>query len=683
MTNESHSVSQEQTKQQIKELNQTLKKWAKEYYEWDQPSVSDAEYDKLYHQLVELETQYPELVEADSITQKVGGEVSETFSKVIHDIPMLSLSNAFSKEDLLAFEQRITKLTDLPLSYMVELKIDGLAISLKYEDGVLVQGATRGDGTIGENITANLKTVKDIPHQLKQPITIEVRGECYMPKKSFVALNREREEKGEAVFANPRNAAAGSLRQLDSAVTAKRNLSVFLYSVADFGPLPAETQSSALDELDQLGLKTNHERRICHSMDEVWHYIEEYQEKRHALDYEIDGIVIKVNEFKAQEEIGYTVKAPKWAIAYKFPAEEKETVIHEIEWTVGRTGVVTPTAIMTPVQLAGTTVARASLHNADLIQEKDIRIGDTVIIHKAGDIIPEVVKVDLSKRPTDSTPCEAPTECPACGSELVHLEEEVALRCINPLCPAQIKEGLNHFVSRNAMNIEGLGPRVLEQLYDKELIKDVADLYFLTEEQLLTLDKIKEKSANNILTAIQNSKQNSVERLLFGLGIRHVGSKAAKLLAAEFGSLDQLMKATQEQIAAIDSIGEIIADSVVTYFAKTEVHELINELKRAGVNLTYLGPTQEQIQAIETPFSGKTVVLTGKLSHYTREEAKEKIEWLGGKVTGSVSKKTDIVVAGDEAGSKLKKAQELNIPVWSEEDLRQIVEREQLLDEEK
>lgn len=683
MTSEQHPVSHESIKHQIDQLNQTLKKWAKEYYELDQPSATDADYDRLYHQLVELEAAHPDLISADSITQQVGGKVSEAFSKVIHEIPMLSLSNAFNKEDLIAFEQRIKKLTDLPISYMVELKIDGLAISLKYENGVLIQGATRGDGTVGENITANLKTVKDIPHQLEQPITVEVRGECYMPKQSFVALNREREEKGDSVFANPRNAAAGSLRQLDSSVTAKRNLSVFLYSVADFGPLPATTQSSALDELDRLGFTTNHERRVCQSIDEVWHYIEEYQEKRHQLDYEIDGIVVKVNDFEAQEEIGYTVKAPKWAIAYKFPAEEKETVIHEIEWTVGRTGVVTPTAIMGAVQLAGTTVARASLHNADLIKEKDIRVGDTVIIHKAGDIIPEVVAVDQTKRPADSVPYEAPKYCPACGSELVHLEEEVALRCINPLCPAQIKEGLNHFVSRNAMNIEGLGPRVLEQLYNKELIKNVADLYFLTEEQLLTLDKIKEKSANNILTAITNSKQNSVERLLFGLGIRHVGSKAAKLLAAEFGSLDALTQAKKEQIAAIDSIGEIIADSVVAYFDKDEVQALLDELRKAKVNFLYLGPTQEQIQATETPFSGKTVVLTGKLSHYTREDAKEKIEWLGGKVTGSVSKKTDIVVAGEDAGSKLKKAQELNIPVWSEDDLRQIVEREQLLDEEK
>lgn len=683
MTSEQHPVSHESIKHQIDQLNQTLKKWAKEYYELDQPSATDADYDRLYHQLVELEAAHPDLISADSITQQVGGKVSEAFSKVIHEIPMLSLSNAFNKEDLIAFEQRIKKLTDLPISYMVELKIDGLAISLKYENGVLIQGATRGDGTVGENITANLKTVKDIPHQLEQPITVEVRGECYMPKQSFVALNREREEKGDSVFANPRNAAAGSLRQLDSSVTAKRNLSVFLYSVADFGPLPATTQSSALDELDRLGFTTNHERRVCQSIDEVWHYIEEYQEKRHQLDYEIDGIVVKVNDFEAQEEIGYTVKAPKWAIAYKFPAEEKETIVHEIEWTVGRTGVVTPTAIMGAVQLAGTTVARASLHNADLIKEKDIRVGDTVIIHKAGDIIPEVVSVDQTKRPADSVPYEAPKYCPACGSELVHLEEEVALRCINPLCPAQIKEGLNHFVSRNAMNIEGLGPRVLEQLYNKELIKNVADLYFLTEEQLLTLDKIKEKSANNILTAITNSKQNSVERLLFGLGIRHVGSKAAKLLAAEFGSLDALTQAKKEQIAAIDSIGEIIADSVVAYFDKDEVQALLDELRKAKVNFLYLGPTQEQIQATETPFSGKTVVLTGKLSHYTREDAKEKIEWLGGKVTGSVSKKTDIVVAGEDAGSKLKKAQELNIPVWSEDDLRQIVEREQLLDEEK
>ncbi|WP_285697053.1 NAD-dependent DNA ligase LigA, partial [Enterococcus hirae] len=498
-------------------------------------------------------------------------------------------------------------------------------------------------------------------------ISIEVRGECFMPKKSFVQLNQAREAEGKDIFANPRNAAAGSLRQLDSKITAKRNLDTFLYTVADFGPMKATTQYDALEELEQIGFHTNHEKRLCHSIDEVWSFIEEYHEKRMDLTYEIDGIVIKVNDFSLQDQLGFTVKAPRWATAYKFPPEEVETKIEEIEWTVGRTGVVTPTAIMTPVRVAGTTVSRASLHNGDYIKLKDIRLNDIVRIYKAGDIIPEVAQVVLDQRPADSEPYVLPTHCPICHSELVHLDEEVALRCINPKCPAQIKEGLNHFVSRNAMNIDGLGPRVLAQMYDKQLVTDVADLYKLTEEELLTLDKIKEKSANNILTAIHDSKDNSVERLIFGLGIRHVGSKAAKILAEHFGDLETLSKSDFESIIVLDTIGDTIADSVVTYFSNEEVHDLMSELKQAGVNFEYKGIRSSQIETIDSPFKEKTVVLTGKLTRFTREEAKETIENLGGKVTGSVSKKTDIVVAGEDAGSKLTKAQELGIDVWSEE----------------
>ncbi|EMF0035232.1 NAD-dependent DNA ligase LigA [Enterococcus hirae] len=662
-----HEMTIDEAAKRAEELRSRLNRWSREYYVEDKPTVEDYVYDQEYAELVAIEEQYPDLITSDSPTQRVGGKVLSGFEKVTHDIPLYSLNDVFSKDELFAFDQRVQKAIGRPVDYCCELKIDGLSVSLRYENGEFVRGATRGDGTVGENITENLKTVRSVPLKLKDAISIEVRGECFMPKKSFVQLNQAREAEGKDIFANPRNAAAGSLRQLDSKITAKRNLDTFLYTVADFGPMKATTQYDALEELEQIGFHTNHEKRLCHSIDEVWSFIEEYHEKRMDLTYEIDGIVIKVNEFSLQDQLGFTVKAPRWATAYKFPPEEVETKIEEIEWTVGRTGVVTPTAIMTPVRVAGTTVSRASLHNGDYIKLKDIRLHDIVRIYKAGDIIPEVAQVVLDQRPADSEPYVLPTHCPICHSELVHLDEEVALRCINPKCPAQIKEGLNHFVSRNAMNIDGLGPRVLAQMYDKQLVTDVADLYKLTEEELLTLDKIKEKSANNILTAIHDSKDNSVERLIFGLGIRHVGSKAAKILAEHFGDLETLSKSEFESIIALDTIGDTIADSVVTYFSNEEVHDLMSELKQAGVNFEYKGIRSSQIETIDSPFKEKTVVLTGKLTRFTREEAKETIENLGGKVTGSVSKKTDIVVAGEDAGSKLTKAQELGIDVWSEE----------------
>ncbi|EMF0435684.1 NAD-dependent DNA ligase LigA [Enterococcus hirae] len=662
-----HEMTIDEAAKRAEELRSRLNRWSREYYVEDKPTVEDYVYDQEYAELVAIEEQYPDLITSDSPTQRVGGKVLSGFEKVTHDIPLYSLNDVFSKDELFAFDQRVQKAIGRPVDYCCELKIDGLSVSLRYENGEFVRGATRGDGTVGENITENLKTVRSVPLKLKDAISIEVRGECFMPKKSFVQLNQAREVEGKDIFANPRNAAAGSLRQLDSKITAKRNLDTFLYTVADFGPMKATTQYDALEELEQIGFHTNHEKRLCHSIAEVWSFIEEYHEKRMDLTYEIDGIVIKVNEFSLQDQLGFTVKAPRWATAYKFPPEEVETKIEEIEWTVGRTGVVTPTAIMTPVRVAGTTVSRASLHNGDYIKLKDIRLHDIVRIYKAGDIIPEVAQVVLDQRPADSEPYVLPTHCPICHSELVHLDEEVALRCINPKCPAQIKEGLNHFVSRNAMNIDGLGPRVLAQMYDKQLVTDVADLYKLTEEELLTLDKIKEKSANNILTAIHDSKDNSVERLIFGLGIRHVGSKAAKILAEHFGDLETLSKSDFESIIVLDTIGDTIADSVVTYFSNEEVHDLMSELKQAGVNFEYKGIRSSQIETIESPFKEKTVVLTGKLTRFTREEAKETIENLGGKVTGSVSKKTDIVVAGEDAGSKLTKAQELGIDVWSEE----------------
>ena len=671
MAKESLTEAQER----IETLKTLLNRYSYEYYVLDKPSISDKEYDQQYHELEKLEKAHPELITNDSPTQRIGGTILPGFTKVQHDSPMLSLGNAFNQEDLLQFHQRISKLTGQPLQYICELKIDGLAVSLKYENGLFTQGATRGDGNTGEDITQNLRTVKAIPLRLNEPLTFEVRGECYMPKASFVQLNADRDEKGLEIFANPRNAAAGSLRQLDSSIAASRNLSIYLYSATNFEQLAVETQDALLNRLAQVGLRTNPERRLFDSIEEVWAFTEEIAVKRKDLPYEIDGIVIKVNAFAAQEEIGYTVKAPRWAIAYKFKAEEAETIVRDIEWTVGRTGVVTPTAVMDPVFLAGSTVQRASLHNVDLVREKDVRIGDTVVIHKAGDIIPEIQHVLTDRRNPDSEPYVIPETCPACDSHLVHLEDEVALRCINPKCPAQIKEGLSHFVSRNAMNISGLGVRVVSQMFEKGLVKDVADLYKLTEEDLYQLDKIKEKSAHNIVTAIDQSRGNSCERLLFGLGIRHVGSKAAASLAAEFETIDRLMQATKEEIMAVEGMGDIIADSVVAYFQLPEVKDLIEEFRVNGVNLTYLGKKKAEVAAVDSIWNGKTVVLTGKLTHYNRTEATEMIEALGGKVTGSVSKKTDWIVAGEEAGSKLAKAQSLGIPVWTEEDMVKNLER--------
>lgn len=663
-------MEKDQALAKIKNLQKMLNEYAYFYYVKDQPKVLDSEYDKLYQELVQLEAQYPSSITPDSPTQRVGGVILDGFEKAVHEVPLYSLNDAFSQGELEAFDARVAKaLGHHNYSYECELKIDGLSISLRYENGRFVRGATRGDGSVGENITENLKTVRSIPMTLPELISIEVRGECYMPKESFMKLNEAREQEGLETFANPRNAAAGSLRQLDTKVTAQRNLSTFLYTVAEFGPLEVTTQEDALQALERLGFKINPNRRICQTVDEIWEYITEYHEKRADLPYEIDGIVIKVNDLNLQDELGFTVKAPRWAIAYKFPPEEAETVIREIEWTVGRTGVVTPTAVMDPVVVAGTTVSRASLHNMDYIEAKDLRLNDHVIIYKAGDIIPEVDHAIVEKREAASIPYPKPTHCPVCGSELVHLEEEVALRCINPKCSAQMKEGLSHFVSRQAMNIDGLGPKVIEQMYEKELVKDVADLYYLTQEQLLTLDKVKEKSANNLLNAIEASKANSAERLLFGLGIRHVGAKAAKILLEHYETIENLSQAKAEDILNLHTMGETIANSLTTYFANDEVHELLAELKAAGVNLRYLGVTQAQLASVESPFKDKTIVLTGKLTTYTREEAKAKIESLGGKVTGSVSKKTDLVIAGADAGSKLTKAQSLGIEVWSEEQM--------------
>ena len=653
--------------QRIEQLKERLNRWSHEYYVEDQPTATDAEYDKAYHELLALEKEHPEFVTADSPTQRVGGEVLEQFQKVTHTKPMLSLSNAFLKEDLEEFDARLRELTNRAIEYVCELKIDGVSLALKYQDGQLQYGATRGDGTTGDDITENVRTIKSVPLSLKEPWNIEVRGECYMPKKSFVALNQTREEEGIKVFANPRNAASGSLHLLDSKIVAKRNLSVFLYSSPSVEELNVSTQEELLEKMAEIGFVTNPERLKCQTIDEVWNYIETIGAKRQELPYEIDGMVIKVNDFATQEEIGYTVKAPRWAIAYKFPAEEAQTIVRGIEWTVGRTGVVTPTAVMDPVQLAGTTVRRASLHNIDLMKERDIRLEDTVVIHKAGDIIPEVTRVIFEKRPATSQPYEFPTTCPVCHEKLEHLEEEVALRCLNPKCPAQLREGLRHFVSRNAMNMRGIGKRIVKQLFEEGLVLDVADLYKLTLDQLLALDKIQQKSAENILEAIENSKANSLERLLTGLGIRHVGTKAAKELAQHFGNMKALQEASIEQLLEIDGLGDIIAYSVKTYFEQPSVQELIQELQDHGVNMSYLGKTKADSEASGHILSGKTVVLTGTLEQLTRQDAKEKLESLGAKVTGSVSKKTDVVIAGHSAGSKLDKANALGIEVWSEQ----------------
>lgn len=643
----------------MNELVSLLNQYAKEYYTQDNPTVSDSQYDQLYRELVELEKQHQENILPNSPTHRVGGLVLEGFEKYQHEYPLYSLQDAFSKEELIAFDKRVK--AEFPTAaYMAELKIDGLSVSLTYVNGVLQVGATRGDGNIGENITENLKRVHDIPLHLDQSLDITVRGECYLPKESFEAINIEKRANGEQEFANPRNAAAGTLRQLNTGIVAKRKLATFLYQEAS--PTQKETQDDVLKELESYGFSVNHHRLISSSMEKIWDFIQTIEKDRVSLPYDIDGIVIKVNSLAMQEELGFTVKAPRWAIAYKFPAEEKEAEILSVDWTVGRTGVVTPTANLTPVQLAGTTVSRATLHNVDYIAEKDIRIGDTVVVYKAGDIIPAVLNVVMSKRNQQEVML-IPKLCPSCGSELVHFEGEVALRCINPLCPNQIKERLAHFASRDAMNITGFGPSLVEKLFDAHLIADVADIYRLSIENLLTLDGIKEKSATKIYHAIQSSKENSAEKLLFGLGIRHVGSKASRLLLEEFGNLRQLSQASQESIASIDGLGGVIAKSLHTFFEKEEVDKLLEELTSYNVNFNYLGKRV----STDAQLSGLTVVLTGKLEKMTRNEAKEKLQNLGAKVTGSVSKKTDLIVAGSDAGSKLTKAQDLGITIQDED----------------
>lgn len=648
----------------VNELHDLLNQYSYEYYIKDNPSVPDSEYDKLLRELIDIENAHPELKTDDSPTVRVGGEAQSSFEKVNHETPMLSLGNAFNEEELRRFDERIREHIG-KVEYMCELKIDGLAVSLKYEDGRFVQGLTRGDGTTGEDITENLRTIHAIPLKIKEPLNVEVRGEAYMPRRSFMRLNDEREKNEEQPFANPRNAAAGSLRQLDPKLAAKRKLSVFLYSVNDFTDFNATTQSDALDELDRLGFKTNHERARVEDIEGVLEYIKKWTKQREQLSYDIDGIVIKVNDLDQQNEMGFTQKSPRWAIAYKFPAEEVVTELKDIELSIGRTGVVTPTAILEPIRVAGTTVSRASLHNEDLIKERDIRIGDSVIVKKAGDIIPEVVRSIIDRRPNDAKPYRMPTHCPSCGHELVRIEGEVALRCINPKCQAQLVEGLIHFVSRQAMNIDGLGNKIIQQLYHHQLIKDVGDIFYLTKEDLLPLERMGTKKVENLLSAIEHAKQNSLEHLLFGLGIRHLGAKASQILAEKFETMDRLLKVTEEELIAIHDIGDKLAQSVVTYLDNEDIKALIEKLKDKNVNMTYKGVKSSEIEG-HPEFQNKTIVLTGKLQQMTRKEATTWLEMQGAKVTSSVTKSTDLVIAGEDAGSKLSKAEQFGTEIWSE-----------------
>lgn len=669
------STTPEALRHRLEDLKQTLNEYAYQYYVLDKPTVADSDYDRLYHELEAIEQQHPEWITSDSPTQRVGDQLLEGFDKVTHSEAMYSLGNAFNHADVDAFIDRVTKQAGREhVQFMCECKIDGLAVALTYENGQFVRGATRGNGVIGENITTNLKTIKSIPLRLRQSVSAEVRGEVYMPKQSFVALNEERDELGLEPFANPRNAASGGLRQINPKAVAKRNLNVFLYGAVYTEDFMPESQAELFTQLEEIGLRTNPLRQLCSTKEEVKHYIETISQQRHDLPYEIDGVVIKVNDVNLQQELGFTVKAPRWAIAYKFPAQVETTIVRDVEWTVGRTGVVTPTAVMDPIALAGTTVRRATLHNVDFINALDVRLEDHVTVHKAGDIIPEVTSVLVKERTEKSEPLLIPTHCPECEAELVRAEGEVALRCINPLCPAQKLAQLTHFVSRNAMNISGLGVKVIEQLLQKELVKDPADLYYLAEDDFLQLANTKEKSAQKYYTAIQSSKDNSLEQLLFGLGIRHVGAKAAQLLAQKFETLAAIQSATAEEIELIDGIGEMISQSILSYFSQTEHNLLIERLVAAGVNTMYQGVSIEDQTESDSFWNGKTVVLTGTMETLGRSEAKKMIEALGAKVTGSVSKKTDVLVAGEAAGSKLNKAQELGIQIMDEAEFLRLTE---------
>lgn len=667
-------VDKEAAQKEIESLVTLINRYDYEYYVLNQPTISDAEYDRLFEKLIQLENNFPELVREDSPTQRVGGEPAEAFEKVEHYEAMLSLGNAFNEADLRDFDRRVKERVGENVSYICELKIDGLAISLTYENGTLVRGATRGDGQIGEDITANLKTIRSIPLSISDQARLEIRGEAFMPKRSFLALNESRTEEGKELFANPRNAAAGSLRQLDPKIAASRNLDIYLFGYGVWEAESFMTHSERLEYLTSLGFKINPTWKKCSTIDEVIAYVEEWTVKRPHLDYEIDGIVIKVDSLEQQEQLGFTARNPRWAIAYKFPAEEAVTILHDIELSVGRTGVITPTAVLEPVEVDGSIVSRATLHNEDYILEHDFRIGDTVVIHKAGDIIPKVTRFIEEQRTGEEKKFTMPTHCPVCNGDLVRLDEEVALRCMNPNCPAQIQEGLIHFVSRNAMNIDGLGEKVIQQLFDHKLVQTIPDLYRLKREDLLPLERMGEKSVANLLQAIEVSKENSLERLIFGLGIRFIGERAARILATHFQTMDHLQEATYEELIEIDEIGDKMAASIVQYFSEEKVKNLLEELKELEVNMTYQGPDVDSEASTENIFMNQTIVLTGRLNNFTRAEAREAIEQRGGKVTSQVSGNTDLVIAGENAGSKYERAEELGIPIWSEEDFQEALE---------
>ncbi|MCB6265010.1 NAD-dependent DNA ligase LigA [Longicatena sp. 210702-DFI.1.36] len=648
--------------QRILALRKQLDTYAYEYYVLDQPSVPDAEYDQAYQELLKLEDTYPQYRDPNSITQRVGGVVLDVFTKVTHKQQMLSLSNAFNLEDLQAFDERVRSIVP-KVSYVVELKMDGLAISLHYHDGRFVQAVTRGDGFVGEDVTNNVRTIASIPMHIERMGDVEVRGEVFMPKKSFAELNAQREKNGEDVFANPRNAAAGSIRQLDSKIAASRKLDAFLYYYEDALGAGIQTHEEALETMEQLHIKVNPLRRVCNSMDEVWSFIQEMSEQRNDLPYEIDGMVIKVNELTAWEQLGTTVKAPRYAIAYKFPAEEVVTKLLDIVLTVGRTGRITPNAVLEPVRVAGTSVSAAQLHNEDMIKEKDIRIQDDVVVRKAGDIIPEVVRPLIERRNGTQARYVFPKECPVCGSALVRLSDEAAHYCINQDCPARVVESIIHFASRDAMDIDTLGDKKVEFFHKEGLLNTIEDIYHLKDhkETILQMEGFKERSYQKLIDAIEASKQNPLEDLVYGLGIRQVGKKAAKVLAKHFLTMEKLMAASEEELVAIKDIGDITAQSIVAFFREPKNVELIDHLRGFGLRMD---SEEEIIQ--ESMFTGKTVVLTGSLQQMTRNEAKELLESLGANVSGSVSKKTDLVIYGEAAGSKLTKAQSLGVATMDE-----------------
>ena len=655
-------------RQKIEELRAQIAKYEYEYYVLDAPSVSDAEYDALMRELSAWEQEFPALVTPNSPTQRVGGKPLEGFERVVHRTPMRSLGNVFSKGELEAFDARVKNGlgTDAPVMYVVEHKIDGLAMNLTYENGMLVSGVTRGDGREGEDVTTNIKTIRSVPLVLRSdevevPFVLEVRGEVYMPKDAFYALNRKREAEGEQLFANPRNAAAGSLRQLDPRITAERSLDAIWYAVGVTEGVVLKTHQEMLEYLSKLGFKTSPVHESFDDIDALFDYAVSWQDKRDSLSYAIDGIVIKVDDLADRVRLGETAKDPRWATAYKFPAEEAETIVEDIVISVGRTGVLTPTAALRPVQLAGTTVSRATLHNEDYIMQKDIRIGDTVIIHKAGEIIPEVFRTLVEKRTGAEEVYQMPRTCPECGAPAERYESEAARKSTKPQCPARGREGLFHFVSRNAMNMDGIGPSVLTAMTASGLVRDAADLYTLTKEQLLTLDRVGDKSADNILKAIEASKSAGLARLLFALGIRHVGVKAAAVLAEHFGSMDTIISADYEAMVQLPDIGMKIAESVIAYFADEDHLRMVKRFEMYGLKLT-----EEKTEKTADTLAGLTFVLTGTLEKLTRNEAGAMIEAVGGKVTSSVSKKTSYVVAGREAGSKLTKAESLGIPVLNE-----------------